>query len=133
MAGKETRWATYITVGSVSALVGFLFLNKNARNKTATCVKEGKQFVTDASGFVKENREEISELLKGTTERVNERLQVAGEDVEQIVKHASHLKESATDIMATAKEAGRELQQHREDYKNQTGPLAPTQLPPNEK
>ncbi|QQK79433.1 hypothetical protein HUG20_05695 [Salicibibacter cibi] len=130
MARKETRWATYITVGSVSALVGFLLFNKNARNKTVSCVKEGKQFVTDAGAFVKDNREEISDLVKGTTEKVNERLQVAGEDVEQITKHSSHLKNTVTDVLGIAKEAGRELQNHRD--KNQTAQPGPTQLPQNE-
>ncbi|AXF57622.1 hypothetical protein [Salicibibacter kimchii] len=117
MTKKETRWAIYITTGSVSALVGFLLFNKNARKKTASRVKECKQLVTDASAFVQENREEISELVKGTTEKVNERLQEAGEDVEQIAKHSSHLKDTASDVMAIAKGAGREFQQHRENYK----------------
>ncbi|QQK75538.1 hypothetical protein HUG15_08055 [Salicibibacter cibarius] len=130
MARKETRWVTYITVGSVSALVGFLLFNKNARNKTVSCVKEGKQFVTDASAFVKDNREEISDLVKGTTEKVNERLQAAGEDVEQIAKHSSHLKETVTDVIDIAKETGKEFQNHRN--KNQPAQPGLTQLPQNE-
>ncbi|WP_143018922.1 hypothetical protein [Natribacillus halophilus] len=121
MANKEKKWAIYVTAGSVSALVSYLLFNKRARSKTVSCVRESKAFVSDASAFVTENRQEISDLVKGTTERVNELVQVAGEDIEQIARHSAHLKDTATDVLDTAKEAGQDIQRQRQAYKIREG------------
>lgn len=104
--------------------MGYLVFNRNARKKVILRVQEGKQFVTDASTFVKENQEEISDLIKGTTEKVNGLVQVAGKDVEEIAKHSSHLKGTATDMIDTAKVAAKDLQQYRLDQQESPEPSA---------
>ncbi|MFB4160508.1 hypothetical protein ACE1TF_11530 [Geomicrobium sp. JSM 1781026] len=114
MTKSKKQWTFWVIIGGISAALSYVLLNKNTREKTVTYVKEGAQFVDETSRFVKDNQEEIRTLIRETTDKVNALVNVASRDVEEIAKHTSHLKTTATDFIDTAKTAANELKHQKQ-------------------
>lgn len=134
MAKTRNKYAAGLAIGSAAAVMAYLFFNKGAREKTLHYAREGKQYVVDATTFVKDHREEIQDLLKETTDNANALVRMASEDIEEIVKHSRNLKSTATDLVDTAKNAVDEIKdQKTEEDKQPSAPAPKLPEPPLEK
>ncbi|GAK10064.1 hypothetical protein [Geomicrobium sp. JCM 19038] len=130
MSKEGKKWTAWVVIGGIAAFVAYIISNKKTREKTIGYVREGAQFIDETGKFVKENQEEIRSLIKDTSTKVNTLVTVASSEIEQIAKHTSHLKTTATDLIDTAKSAAEEIKHQKNIEDDQSTPDNLTYLDP---
>ncbi len=95
-------------IGGAVAL-SIVLSKKEYRSKLATELKRVKEETGEVLSYIHENREQIYEQVRVTANEVSSVIRDISEDVKQIGKTASHLKESSEEIVRATKDAAAEM------------------------
>ncbi|WP_054636760.1 hypothetical protein [Thalassobacillus sp. C254] len=87
--------------------IGLVVANKKTRENVFSATKQTVSTVNEATRFVSQNRDEIMQQLKNTSQRFSELMKKASEDLQYISDKALDLKETTVEFKEVTKESAK--------------------------
>ncbi|MCT8136825.1 hypothetical protein H1D32_03065 [Anaerobacillus sp. CMMVII] len=88
----------------IGGIVGSLAVAFKSKAKVCTCVTNCYEKTTEVLKFVNENRTEIIEQLKTTSDKVTKTIDETNHDLKAITENIKHLKDSSSQMISTVQE-----------------------------
>ncbi|ADU29073.1 YtxH domain-containing protein [Evansella cellulosilytica] len=111
---KEDKQGSWLRRGFLlGAVAGSIYIlaNKKTRSKVINgigeCTTKTKQWIE----VIKENREEIVEQLRASSNTISSVVEDASDDIQQIVETTQHMKQHTSTLLGTLQDTKHEFQQ----------------------
>ncbi len=105
---EERRKKLLVRSALVGGIVGVVIATKSKQG-VCSCLKEYYEKTTDILKFINENRTEIIEQLKNTSDKVTKTIDETNKDLKAISENVKHLKDSSTEMITTVQETKNQL------------------------
>ncbi|MFC5713234.1 hypothetical protein ACFPU1_10590 [Thalassorhabdus alkalitolerans] len=99
--------------------IGLVVANKKTRENVFSATKQTVSTVNEATRFVSQNRDEIMQQLKNTSQRFSELMKKASEDLQYISDKALDLKETTVEFKEVTKESAQEIRELKSEVEKE--------------
>lgn len=106
---EEQKKKLLIRGAVIGGIIGGAAIALNSKSKVCPCLTKMYTTTTDVLKFLNENRTEIIEQLKTTSEKFTKVVDETNQDLKALTENIKHLKESSSEMVTTVQETKDQL------------------------